>query len=122
MLADQKQGTSHENSEEAEKEYVEAMLELEEMRSNWLLNFIKKGGFQVLLNIMTSIVTKYAHKEARDTLNLAAEVEVLQIVTYMIRVILISCFCSQTQDKDLSNNLQRRISSVNDEEMLEKPK
>lgn len=45
---------------------------------------------------MTSIVTKYAQKEAKDTLNLAAEVEVLQIVTYMIRVILISCFCSQT--------------------------
>jgi hypothetical protein len=45
MLADKKQGTSHEDSEEAEKEYVEAMLELEEMRRNWLLNFIEKGGF-----------------------------------------------------------------------------
>lgn len=121
MLADKK-GTSNEESDQAEKEYVEAMLELEEMRRNWLLNFIKRGGFQVLLSIMTSIVTKYAQKEARDTLNLAAEVEVLQIVTYMIRVILISCFCSQTQDQDLSNNLQRRLSSVNDEEMLEKPK
>jgi len=45
MLADKKQGTSHEDSEEAKKEYIEAMLELEELRRNWLLNFIKRGGF-----------------------------------------------------------------------------
>jgi len=96
MLADRRQGISNEDSAEVEKEYVEALLELEEMRRNWLLNFIKKGGFYVLLEIMTSIVIKYANKDSKDTLNMTAEVEVLQIVTYLIRVILISCFFSQT--------------------------
>lgn len=45
---------------------------------------------------MTSIVTKYEGIDSKDTLTSSAEIEVLKIVTYMIRVILISCFCAQT--------------------------
>jgi len=73
----------------------------------------------MLVQIMSSIVNKYQNTDTRETLTQTAEVEVLQIVSYMIRVILISCFCAQTQDTDLSNNLQRKLSSVNDEHMLE---
>lgn len=69
MLVDQPKAKQVEDPEEAGKDYVEAMLELDEMKRSWLLNFIKKGGFQVLLSIMTSIVTKYATKDAKDTLN-----------------------------------------------------
>jgi len=37
----------------------------------------------------------------------------------MIRVILQCSFCAQTQDTDLSNSLQRKMSSVKDHDMLE---
>ena len=96
------------------------MIGLEEIKRNWIIQFIKNKGFQVLVQIMTSIVSKYGNCEAKDSLTSVAEIEVLKIVTYMIRVILISCFCSQTQDKDLATNLQRKLSSTMDEEMAEK--
>lgn len=70
------------------------MLTLDDMKRNWMLEFIKNGGFQVLVHIMTSIVSKYAKSDVKDTLTSTAEIEVLKIVTYMIRVILISCFCA----------------------------
>ena len=34
----------------------------------------------------------------------------------MIKVILVSCFCSKTDDSNLVGNLQRKMSSVKDED------
>jgi hypothetical protein len=64
------------------------------MKENWLLHFIKNNGFNVLVSIMSRIISKYKNTELKDTLQQPVEVEVLQIVSYMIRVILISCFCA----------------------------
>lgn len=39
----------------------------------------------------------------------------LHLTTYLIKVVLVSCFCSQTQDSNLAGNLQRKMSMRDDE-------
>jgi len=47
---------------------VAAMMELDDLKKNWAIVFIKNDGFKVLLSIMESIVTKYIDTEAKETL------------------------------------------------------
>lgn len=79
--------------------------ELEELRDGWLLDFIEKGGFEYLMTILKTFVTKYKDAPKSETLNVPAEVQVLRLTTYLIKVILVSCFCAQTQDSNLAGNI-----------------
>ena len=87
---------------------------LEELKSNWLIEFINKNGFDYLMTIMKTIVKKNVDAEQKQILNKKAEVSTLRLVAYLIKVILISCFCSQTEDANLAGNLQRKMSSAGD--------
>ena len=71
---------------------------LEELREGWLLDFIEKGGFDYLMTILQTFVTKYKNASKYETLKVSSEVQVLRLTTYLIKVILVSCFCAQTQD------------------------
>ena len=84
---------------------AEGILELEQLREEWLADFIGKGGFQHLLTILKTFVTKYKDTEKHGTLNVSSEVQILRLTTYLIKVILVSCFCAETQDQHLSGNI-----------------
>ena len=88
---------------------------LKDLKANWLVEFIANKGFEHLLTIMRTIVTKYSNSEKSEILNKKAEVNNLKLVAHLIKVLLIACFCSQTEDSNLVGNLQRKMSSVNEE-------
>ena len=89
---------------------------LKELKSRWLVDFIAKNGFDYLITIMRTIVNKYMEAEKSEILSKKAEVTTLRLAAYMIKVILISCFCSQTEDSNLDGNLQRKMSNINDQD------
>ena len=45
---------------------TEGILELEQLREDWLADFIGKGGFQHLLTILKTFVTKYKSKKREE--------------------------------------------------------
>lgn len=78
---------------------------LEELREGWLIGFIQAKGFTYLINIIQTIISKNQNAEQATTLASKAEVTTLRLSTYLVKVILVSCFCSQTQDSNLAGNL-----------------
>ena len=94
-----------ENTEELVEREANAVYELEELRDGWLLDFVEKGGFEYLMTILKTFVTKYKDAPKSETLSVSAEVQVLRLTTYLIKVILVSCFCAQTQDSNLAGNI-----------------
>ena len=54
---------------------------------------------------MRTIVNKYINADKSMTLSNKAEVATLRLSAYLVKVILISCFCSQTLDSNLAGNL-----------------
>ena len=66
---------------------------LKELKSRWLVDFIAKNGFDYLMTIMRTIVNKYMEADKSEILSKKAEVATLRLAAYLIKVILISCFC-----------------------------
>ena len=89
---------------------------LKELKGKWLIDFIGKNGFTYLITIMRTIVNKYRDTERAKTLTNKAEVATLRLSAYLVKVILVSCFCSQTQDSNLAGNLQRKMSMRDDDD------
>ena len=87
---------------------------LEDLKSRWLVDFIAKNGFDYLITIIKTIVNKYMDADKADILSKKAEVSTLRLAAYLVKVILVSCFCSQTEDASLAGNLQRKMSSANE--------
>ena len=90
--------TEGDNTEDVIDREAGAACQLEELRDGWLLDFIEKGGFGYLMTILKTFVTKYRDAPKSETLNVTSEAQVLRLTTYLIKVILVSCFCAQTQD------------------------
>jgi len=93
------------DTEDIVDQEVNDVYQLEELRDGWLLDFIEKGGFEYLMAILKTFVTKYKDAPKSETLNVASEAQVLRLTTYLIKVILVSCFCAQTQDQHLAGNI-----------------
>lgn len=92
---------------------------LTNLKKQWLFDFLSKGGFGHLLEIIKTIVAKYRDTESRaEILAHKAEVSSLRLTAYLIKVILIACFCSQTKDSNLAGNLQRKMSMREDDNSL----
>ena len=90
---------------------------LKELKKEWLFDFLSKNGFSYLLEIIKSIVGKYSATENKqEILAHSAEAGTLQLTAYLIKVILTPCFCSQTKDRNLAGNLQRKMSMREDSE------
>lgn len=87
---------------------------LSELKQRWLVDFIARGGFTHLLTIMKTIIGRYSNSSASEILNNKAEVSTLRLTAYLVKVTLISCFCSRTEDSNLAGNLQRRMSTITD--------
>jgi len=64
---------------------------------------------------MRKIVKKYIDTDRSKTLTNKAEVATLRLSAYLVKVILISCFCSLTLDSNLAGNLQRKMSMRDDD-------
>ena len=107
-----------EKGEEPDLEIVGILASVEdwlsELKQRWLVDFIARGGFTYLLTIMKTIVGRYSNSSASETLNNKAEVSTLRLTAYLVKVTLISCFCSRTEDSNLAGNLQRRMSTITD--------
>ena len=68
------------------------------------------------MNIMQSVMSRNMNAEDKaDILAKKAEASILNITANIIKVILVSCFCSQTEDSNLVGNLQRKISSIGED-------
>ena len=67
---------------------------LEDLKSRWLVDFIAKNGFDYLITIIKTIVNKYMDADKADILSKKAEVSTLRLAAYLVKVILVSCFCS----------------------------
>ena len=59
-----------------------------------MVDFIAKNGFDYLITIMKTIVNKNMDVDKSEILSKKAEVSTLRLVAYLVKVILVSCFCS----------------------------
>ena len=80
-----------------------------------MIGFIEAQGFAYLINIIKTIVTKNENADKAATLAQKAEVNTLRLCAHLVKVILVSCFCSQTKDSNLAGNLQRKMSMMSED-------
>jgi hypothetical protein len=89
--------------------------EFKGLHEKWLLDFLAKGGFKVLLNILQTFVSEQMARPVEDTLTSSAESKCLQIAAYVTKVILLGCFSASGREGNLVTNLQRKMSSTHEE-------
>lgn len=83
------------------------------LTQNWLVDFLSKGGFPALMNILTSFIEEQKIKASDFTVS---QNKCLQVTIYIIKVILLGCFSCNDPDKELAETMLQKISSTMSEE------
>lgn len=95
-----KQGQAEEEIEE-----LAALTEFEKLHQDWLVNFLEKGGFKAINNILTAFITQQQARTPSETLNVASESKCLKLTAEILKVILVGCFSANGGNEGLINNL-----------------
>jgi hypothetical protein len=78
--------------------------DMETTEGCWLVTFLQEGGFEPLVKLLVHFVGKNNLGKSM------ADRKCVQIVTYLIKVILMSCFSASLEDQDMAGNLSRKMS------------
>lgn len=80
------------------------------LRNEWVTNFIKQGGINLLLQILNDLNTIAQSKPKGEVLKSKIDKECWNHVLKILKVLLMSTFIAKLPSNELSSALERRMS------------